>query len=171
MFSKASIMRGLVGAIVPLAAAASAFGFQSLPPGGQVNDDKAAGIDKTLDISGEGPANADVVGGALAGGKPAVPWAVLRQTEPAGVARPGLCALLRGWLLDDAWQRHGRRAVERRAAVQRLAELRPGPGRRGALDRLRGHRTHRALGDLVREHERNELRKQQHLREPLRQHG
>ncbi len=84
MLSKTSIARGLVGAFVPLAAAASAFGFQGLPPGGQVNDDKAAGIDKTLSVSGEDPANADVVGGALTGGKPAVPWAVLRQTEPAG---------------------------------------------------------------------------------------
>ena len=84
MLRTSSIVRCLLAAIVPLAAAGSAFAFQALPPGGQVNDDAAAGIDKTLSVSGEGPANADVVGGALKGGKPAVPWAVLRQTESAG---------------------------------------------------------------------------------------
>jgi hypothetical protein len=84
MFKKAFITRGALGAIVPLAVAASAFGFQALPPGGQVNDDAPAGIDKTLSVSGEDPANADVVGGALNASKPAVPWAVLRQTEPPG---------------------------------------------------------------------------------------
>jgi hypothetical protein len=84
MLRKATITRGLLGTVATLTAAGSAFGFQALPSGGQVNDDASAGIDKTLSVSGEGPANADVVGGALKAGKPAVPWAVLRQTEPAG---------------------------------------------------------------------------------------
>jgi hypothetical protein len=55
--------------------------FQPLPTGRQVNDDPAAGIDPTISVSVDGPSNADVVGGSLAAGKPAVPWAVFRQRE------------------------------------------------------------------------------------------
>jgi hypothetical protein len=66
-------------ALLTLAGAGSAAAFQALPPGAQVNDDPAAGIDKTLSVSGEDPANADVVGGALTAGKVAVPWTVFRQ--------------------------------------------------------------------------------------------
>ncbi len=62
-----------------LAAAGSAAAFQALPPGGQVDDDLAAGINKHLNVSGEDPTNADVVGGALVAGKPAVPWSIFRQ--------------------------------------------------------------------------------------------
>jgi hypothetical protein len=69
----------LLGAFVALGCAGSAFSFQALPPGAQVNDDTAAGIDRTLGVSGEDPTNADVVGGALTAGKPAVPWATFRQ--------------------------------------------------------------------------------------------
>src|SRR5262245_28735968 len=54
--------------------------FQSLPANGsQVNDDPAAGIDPTRDVSGADPTNADVVGGALTAGARAVPWAIFRQ--------------------------------------------------------------------------------------------
>ncbi len=70
--------------IAALACAGTAWAFQALPPGGQVNDDAAAGIDKTLSVSGEDPTNADVVGGALTAGNPAVPWAVFRQRETGG---------------------------------------------------------------------------------------
>jgi hypothetical protein len=77
-----SLLRGaLAGTVVLFASTASVLAFQPLPSGVQVNDDLAAGIDKTLSVSTEGPANADVVGGALTGGKPAVPWALLRQRE------------------------------------------------------------------------------------------
>src|SRR5438445_1752875 len=69
----------LPGAIIALVGAAAAWAFQALPPGGQVNDDLAAGIDKAISVSGEDPTNADVVGGALTAGKPAVPWAIFRQ--------------------------------------------------------------------------------------------
>ena len=62
--------------------------FQALPPGAQVNDDLAAGIDKTISVSGEDPTNADVVGGALTAGKPAVPWAIFRQQETNGAPPP-----------------------------------------------------------------------------------
>jgi hypothetical protein len=71
----------IAGTVAILAGAGSAFALQGLPPGGQVNDDPAAGIDPALGVSGEEPANADVVGGALTTGKVAVPWAVFRQLE------------------------------------------------------------------------------------------
>jgi hypothetical protein len=74
----------LAGTVVALAAASSAEAFQALPPGLQVNDDPAAGINKALSVSGQDPTNADVVGGALTAGKPAVPWAVFRQQESGG---------------------------------------------------------------------------------------
>jgi hypothetical protein len=66
---------------VVLACAGTTWAFQALPPGQQVNDDPAAGINKTISVSGENPTNADVVGGALTAGKPAVPWAIFRQQE------------------------------------------------------------------------------------------
>jgi hypothetical protein len=69
----------LVVTAAALAAAGSAAAFQALPPGVQVNNDPAAGINPALSVSGEDPTNADVVGGALVAGKPAVPWAVFRQ--------------------------------------------------------------------------------------------
>jgi hypothetical protein len=74
----------LAGTVAALAVAGSAAAFQALPPGLQVNDDPAAGIDKTAGVNGDSPANSDVVGGALTAGKPAVPWAVLRAQETSG---------------------------------------------------------------------------------------
>jgi hypothetical protein len=74
----------LTATVVALATAGSAAAFQALPPGAQVNNDVAAGINPALSVSGEDPTNADVVGGALVAGKPAVPWAVFRQQEAAG---------------------------------------------------------------------------------------
>ena len=62
--------------------------FQQLPPGAQVNDDLAAGINKHISVSGEDPTNSDVVGGSLVAGKPAVPWAVFRQRETNGSPPP-----------------------------------------------------------------------------------
>ena len=74
------LLRAVVASIfVVLAGAAVAVAFQALPPGKQVNDDPAAGIDKNKSVSGEDPRNADVVGGALTAGKPAVPWSIFRQ--------------------------------------------------------------------------------------------
>ena len=71
---------------VALATGGSAAAFQALPPGSQVNDDPAAGINSALSVSGEDPTDADLVGGALTAGKPAVPWAIFRQREPSGSA-------------------------------------------------------------------------------------
>ncbi len=73
-------------ALIVLVAAGSAWAaFAGLPgDGGQVNNDPAAGIAPTDGVSGIDPANADVVGGALTAGKPAVPWAIFRQQESGG---------------------------------------------------------------------------------------
>ncbi|HZD99337.1 MAG TPA: hypothetical protein VE132_14375, partial [Micromonosporaceae bacterium] len=71
--------------VLALASAGSAAAaLQALPPGAQVNDDPAAGINPALSVSGEDPTNADVVGGALTAGGKAVPWAIFRQTETGG---------------------------------------------------------------------------------------
>ena len=47
------IRTGAAGALIAIAAAASAAAFQALPPGAQVNDDPVAGIDKTKASTGE----------------------------------------------------------------------------------------------------------------------
>ncbi len=67
-----------------LAGAGAALAFQGLPPGGQVNDDPAAGINPALSVSGAEPTNSDVVGGTLVAGNRAVPWAIFRQQEKPG---------------------------------------------------------------------------------------
>ena len=75
----------VVSVIAALAAAGSASAaFQALPPGDQVNNDVAAGINPNLPVNTEDPANSDVVGGSLVATKPLVPWAIFRQTEPSG---------------------------------------------------------------------------------------
>ena len=79
---------GLAALFVSVVSAGSALAFQPLPPGAQVNDDLAAGINKNISVSGEDPTNADVVGGSLVAGNPAVPWAVFRQREINGSAPP-----------------------------------------------------------------------------------
>ena len=82
----------MVSVIIALASAGTAWAFQALPPGEQVNDDSAAGIYKTFSVSGEDPTNADVVGGALTAGKPAVPWAIFRQQEAPAASTRSSCA-------------------------------------------------------------------------------
>jgi hypothetical protein len=74
----------VAGTVAVLAAAGTASAFQALPPGAQVNDDIAAGINPAQSVSGEDPTNADLVGGALTAGKVAVPWAIFRQQEAGG---------------------------------------------------------------------------------------
>ena len=72
--------------ILGLATASTAWAaFQALPVNdSQVNADPASGIDGTLSVGGEDPTNADVVGGALTAGNPAVPWAIFRQQTSGG---------------------------------------------------------------------------------------
>lgn len=71
----------VVAAALLLALAGAALAaLQGLPPdGSQVNNDPGAGIDPSRGVSGEDPANADVVGGSLAATGKNVPWAVFRQ--------------------------------------------------------------------------------------------
>ena len=158
-------------AVALATAGSAAAAFQALPPGDQVNDDPAAGINKALSVNGEDPTNADVVGGALVAGKPAVPWAIFRQTGGRRAQGPDLLAARSP---AGAWTTRGNGTVGGRSSaspdVHGLAELRPGPGRRGAGDRLRRRRPDGAVGDLVRADDRDRLRRQQHLRQPLRQH-
>ena len=98
--------------MVALAIAGSAAAFPGAAAGGQVNNDPAAGINPALSVSGEDPTNADVVGGALIAGKPAVPWAIFRQQERPD-RRPGVLAFVRERCVDDARHRHRRRPLER----------------------------------------------------------
>ena len=74
----------VAGVIAALAAAGSATAFQQLPANDQVNNDPGAGINPTLPLNLDDPANADVVGGSLVATKPLVPWAIFRQTEASG---------------------------------------------------------------------------------------
>ncbi len=77
------------GVIAVLAAAGSASAaFQALPPGDQVNNDRAAGINPNLPVNLDDPANSDVVGGSLVASKPLVPWAIFRQRETTGSSPP-----------------------------------------------------------------------------------
>src|SRR5437588_1831279 len=71
----------LAAGVLSLGCAATALGFEQLPPGAQVNSDPESGINPALPVSGGDPTNADVVGGALGAGKPAVPWATFQQSE------------------------------------------------------------------------------------------
>ena len=97
----------LAGTVAALATAGSAFALQGLPPGVQVNSDTAAGINPALNVSGEDPANADVVGGALTAGKPAVPWSVFRQTE----ASPAHDQIFSRSFAGGAWTTRGNGTV------------------------------------------------------------
>ena len=110
-----SVKIALAGSIVALAAAGSAAAFQALPLGAQVNDDLAAGINKTVSVSGEEPANADVVGGALTAGKPAVPWALFRQQE--GGAPPGRDQVFARSFAGGAWTTRGAGTVGGRSSA------------------------------------------------------
>ena len=69
--------------LLTLLATGSAWAFQALPAT-PLNDDPAAGIDRTQSVSGTNPTNADVAGGALTAGGVAVPWAIFQQGTPAG---------------------------------------------------------------------------------------
>jgi hypothetical protein len=99
--------------------------LQGLPPGGQVNDDPLAGIDKTISVNGDDPTNADVVGGALIAGKPAVPWAVFRQQETNGSPPPHDQIFARSFA-GGAWTTRGTGTVGGRSSAS--------PSFRGSLN-------------------------------------
>jgi hypothetical protein len=102
----------LAGTVAVLAGAGSAVALQGLPPGVQVNSDPGAGINPALNVSGEDPANADVVGGALTAGKPAVPWSVFRQTE----ASPAHDQIFSRSFAGGAWTTRGNGTVGGRSS-------------------------------------------------------
>jgi hypothetical protein len=102
--------------VAALATAGSAAAFQALPPGSQVNDDPAAGINKAFSVSGEDPTNADVVGGALTAGKPAVPWAIFRQQETNGPKPPADQVFARSFA-NGAWTTRGNGTVGGRSSA------------------------------------------------------
>jgi hypothetical protein len=105
----------LAVATAALAAAGLAAAFQALPLGGQVNDDLVAGINKNLNVSGEDPANADVVGGALVAGKPTVPWSIFRQQED-GTSQPDDQIFSRSFA-SGAWVTRGNGTVGGRSSA------------------------------------------------------
>jgi hypothetical protein len=106
----------VASATLVAATTASVWAFQPLPPGQQVNDDPAAGIDKTLSVSGESPANADLVGGALTAGKRAVPWAIFRQQESNGAPPPHDQVFARSFA-GGAWTTRGSGTVGGRSSA------------------------------------------------------
>jgi hypothetical protein len=106
---------GLAVAVVALASAGSAIALQALPAGLQVNDDPGAGINKAISVSGDEPTNADVGGGALTAGKPAVPWAVFRQQEANGSPPPADQVFARSFA-GGAWTTRGKGTVGGRSS-------------------------------------------------------
>jgi hypothetical protein len=101
----------VASAIATLAVAGSAAAaFQALPPGQQVNDDLAAGINKNLPVNIEDPANSDVVGGSLNAAKPLVPWAIFRQRETTGSSPPADQIFSRSFA-GGAWTTRGNGTV------------------------------------------------------------
>jgi hypothetical protein len=106
----------LATAVGVLAIAGSAAALGALPPGGQVNDDLAAGINKAISVNGDEPTNADVVGGALKAGKPAVPWAIFRQQETSGTPPPNDQAFVRSFA-NGAWTTRGSGTVGGRSSA------------------------------------------------------
>ena len=84
----------------------SALAFQPLPPGAQVNDDLAAGINKNISVASEDPTNSDLVGGSLVAGKSAVPWAIFQQRETNGSSPPADQIFVRSFA-NGAWTTRG----------------------------------------------------------------
>ena len=131
--------------------------LQSLPPGSQVNDDPAAGINTALSVSGEDPTNADVVGGALTAGKPAVPWAIFRQQEGSGSADQ----VFSRSFANGAWTTRGNGTVGGRSSANPkfTGSLNFDQGQDGEAPSIdfAGAGPDGPVGDVVREHERHRL--------------
>ncbi|OAI39713.1 hypothetical protein AYO39_02635 [Actinobacteria bacterium SCGC AG-212-D09] len=106
----------MVSAAVVLVTAGAALAFQPLPSGAQVNDDLAFGINKAISVNGEEPTNADVAGGALTAGKPAVPWAIFRQQETNGAPPPADQVFSRSFAAG-AWTTRGSGTVGGRSSA------------------------------------------------------
>ena len=115
------------------------------------------GSTAALSVSGEDPTNADLVGGALTAGKPAVPWAIFRQQEPPGSADQ---VFVRSFA-NGAWTTRGNGTVGGRssASPKFTGSLNFDQGQDGEapVDRLRRRGPDRSVGDVVREHVRHRL--------------
>jgi hypothetical protein len=158
------ILAGTVGVLATAGSALAA--LQALPPGGQVNDDPAAGINKAISVSGDDPTNADIAGGALTAGAANVPWAIFQQGESNAQDQ----VFVRSFALG-AWTTRGNGTVGGLSSSSptfmgslNFDQTQEG---RGSLDRLRRRRANGAVGDLVREHAWYQLRQRQHLRQPV----
>ena len=103
-------------AVALSAMTASVWAFQPLPAGRQVNDDPAAGIDPAISVSTDGPSSSDVVGGSLAAGKPAVPWAIFRQRETEEITPPHDQIFARSFA-KGAWTTRGAGTVGGRSSA------------------------------------------------------
>lgn len=120
-----------IGTVSLLVIAGAALAFQPLPLGGLVNDDLASGINKAISVSGQDPTNAEVVGGALTAGKPAVPWAIFRQQETNGSPPPRDQVFVRSFAANS-WTTRGVGTVggrEREPDLPRFAQLQSVDGR------------------------------------------
>jgi len=89
-----------------LVGAGSALAFQPLPPGAQVNDDLAAGINKNISVANEDPTDSDLVGGSLVAGNSAVPWAIFQQRETNGSSPPADQIFVRSFA-NGVWTTRG----------------------------------------------------------------
>src|SRR5689334_15243466 len=107
---------GFAALAASLLVVGSALAFLPLPPGAQVNDDLAAGINKNISVAGADPTNADVVGGSLVATNPAVPWAVFRQRETNGSSPPDDQIFSRSFA-GGAWTTRGSGTVGGRSSA------------------------------------------------------
>ena len=121
------------------------------PSGAQVNDDLANAIDPSQDAG-----VSDVAGGAVTAGKVQVPWATFEQKVAGGAQQIFVRAFKNG-----AWVTQGSPGV---------AQHRPDPGGRSAVDRLRRRGTHGPVGRVVRA-ERGLRVADEHLRQPFQRGG
>ena len=106
---------------------------------------------------GSDPTNADVVGGALTAGKPAVPWAIFQQQEKIGEDQIFVRSFAGG-----AWTTRGNGTVGGRSSASPLFSGslnfdQEEEGEVPAID-FAGHRPHGAVGDVVRGDGRRRLR-------------
>jgi len=95
-FRRGATLGAIALTTLGLAATAGA-SIQQLPPGAQVNDDPAAGIDPARDAGAS-----DVVGGSLAAAGVRVPWAAFEQ-QTAGEQQIFVRAFKNG-----VWKTQGR---------------------------------------------------------------
>ena len=138
-----------------------------------MNNDPASGINPALNVSGEEPTNADVVGGSLVAGKRAVPWAIFRQQE-TNAAPPPHDQIFSRSFAAGAWTTRGIGTVGgvSSASPTFKGSLNFDQGQNGeapSIDFAGGGRTV-PWATWYEDRPGHAVRQQQHLRQPLRQH-